>query len=284
MTNVFQSFNIQPSYGQNYCIITWSVPKGYERGEVYVYRSPTGVLISDDWVLVNPDNPVVNSYFYTDNTFYERTQSRNYYYRLVLEYNNKVYESAVIDITSGDLTRSEFGALYKMRRMEYLRMRHNGVRCLHMVPSIEGPRTPTYDPIYDEDPQFRCGDPNNPSFGTDYAEGYRCVIQTRVEILSSGPYSQEEGDEGDIKEKEDFNLRLLAFPEPNIGDIIAIPGSDTRFLIKSDIQNYSLKGIYDVAYDVKAVMLSKNDTRYKPVLPQLLEDNPFPQYIYFNAL
>jgi hypothetical protein len=271
--NPFQSTMVQPAFGNMYCLVTWSVLPQYSDAQFFIYRSPTGVELSDDWIILNEDNPVSGVSFYEDTNFTDTSKFRVYYYRILMEHNGTSYDSPVIGTFSEKLTKSQYGALYKMRRMEFLRMRHNGVPVYHCVPSTDGDRSFAYSGYTGGIAGTTCLDAE--AFGSWFANGFQTIIQTRAEISAVGPMDLKDDEKGaGIAEIQQFQLRLLGFPVPEVGHIIVLPYSDLRLIIEGGIQPYLFRGFLPVAYDARASQLRKDDPRYKLELPALRADAP----------
>lgn len=270
MPNPFSTLFVQPSYGLKSSLITWTLAPGYEGGQVYVYRSPTGVPESEDWVLLNPDTPVAVVNFFEDEEFI----SLQYSYRLLLEHPSGEYDSPIVGVFSEQLTRGQYGLLHQLRQNEYLRMRHNGVPVFHCIPSVEGEYASGYNQYTGSLAGIHCTSPG--SFGSWFKNGYKTIVQTRAEISGIAPVSLKEDEQGKHKKTEQmFQLRLLGFPKPEVGHVIVLPYSDRRLVIAGNIQHYELRGFLPVAYDANAGFVDVDDPRYKLELPPLQSDGPY---------
>jgi hypothetical protein len=275
MINPFKTLFVQPSYGERMALVTWSLPPGYEDGKVYVYRSPTGVEKSSDWILLNPDNPVTGITFFEDTDFV----NFSFFYRLLLEHGDQEYDSAIIGTFSEQLTRNQYGLLYQLRHSEYLRMRYNGVPVLHCIPPTEGDLSSAFDPYTGSLAGTYCVDPD--AFGTWFANGFKTIVQTRCEIVGIAPINRIESENGaSKKDSTQMQFRLLGFPKPGIGHMLVLPYTDRRFVISGNIQSYELRGFLPVAYDVVVDELPFNDPRMKLQLPPLQEDGPYARLDY----
>lgn len=276
--NPFQSVTVQPAFGNMSCMITWSVLPQYSDAQFFIYRSPTGVALSDDWVILNENNPVSGVSFFEDNLLTDQSKFRVYHYRILMEHASGEFDSPIVTTFSEKLTKSQFGALYKMRRMEFLRMRHNGVPVYHCIPSVDGEKSPAYNHYSGALAGVDCLAPE--AFGTWFANGFQTIIQTRAEITSVGAMNVKDDEKGAfLAEEQQFQLRLLGFPVPEVGHIIVVPYSDVRLVIEGDIQPFMFRGFLPVAYDAKASQLSKDDARYKLPLPEVRSDAPQSAFI-----
>jgi hypothetical protein len=271
---IFSSFNIQPSYGRESVFLTWTIP-GYEDGDIYVYRSPTGIPVADDWELLNENDPVQDVNFYADSTFYDKHDFRKWYYRLLLVHDDQEHDSPIVGMFFEALNKTEYGLLYTMRRREFLRMRQgNGVRVFHCIPSTTGPKAEAYNSISGKN-MAQCD--NDDSLGTLFDQGFRTCFQTWAEISQAGPQQLEQLQDGaGFNEVQKFRIRLLAFPQPEQGHVIVLPASDQRFIVDGEIQPYLFKGFAPVAYDVQASYLSKSDPRHRLEMPTPLPDPDYP--------
>jgi hypothetical protein len=276
--NPFQSFFVQPSFGKQRSILKWSLLPGYENGDIYVYRSPTGLPFSPDWELLNEDHPVRNVDFYEDTYLLDTSKFRQWHYRLLLEHTSGEYDSPIMGMFSEQFTRSQYGLLYKMRRMEALRMRHNGVPVMHCIPSRNGERSDAYNPYAGSVGGWECLAPD--SFGTWFQNGFKTIVQTRAELLQVGPQNKQTLEGGGAQvEQQQFKIRLLGFPVPEVGHIIVLPFSDARYVITGNVVPFLLRGFLPVAYEVDAELLNRSDALYKIPLPIVLNDIPKEIYV-----
>lgn len=256
-------------------ILTWTLAPGYEDVDIYVYRSPSGVAISDDWELLNENEAVTGDLFYVDNTMYDKHDLRKFHYRLLAVRGDEEYDSPIVGMYFEGLNKTEYGLLYTMRRREYLRMRAgNGVKVLHCIPSASGPLSVAYDPQLGKSLDY-CTD--SESLGGKYDKYFRSCFQTWAEVSQAGDFNLEQLPDGaGFNETQKFILRLLAFPQPEPGHIIILPASDRRFILDGAIKPYLFKGFMPVAWDVEASYLSKSDIRHQFQIPTLLSDPDYP--------
>jgi hypothetical protein len=274
--NVFTDIKVQPAYGFEQSLVNWTLLPAYADGEVYLYRSPDGVEVSDAWVLLNEDNPVINQNFYIDNGLTDKNLQRQYFYRLTLFKDGEYYDSPVIGMYSEGLNKTEYGVLRYMRKNEYLRMRsRNGVRILHCIPTIEGELNNDVDDILQAKLGAACkeGDKDSPDMYQGrgiFEKEFSTIFQTWAELSSIGPVSVEYSENStNNKLTQAYQLRLLGFPKPEVGHMIVLPNTDTRLLVTNNITPYYFKGYLPVAYDVAAEELPKDDSRYSIPLPVL---------------
>lgn len=280
MAKVFRSVSAQPAYGQNKVVVTWTLDPDYEQGDIYVYRSPTGIATSSDWEILNPDDPVQSGLgFFTDTEMTDNSLFRYWHYRLLLELGSEEHDSEIVGMFSEDFNPTEFGALYTMRRSEYLRMRvGNGIRIFHAIPAFSGDRTASYDTQLEKDLQ-RCS--GGDGYGTGWTPGYPNVIQTYAEMLAAGDEKTTQDPEGiGFTQDQVCRFRLLAFPRPDTGHLIILPQSDVRYVITDTVSPYLFKGHLPVAWEVNASPLKKDDIRYKLEVPDLVPDQEYP--VVFN--
>lgn len=272
---IFSSVNLQPTYGRSSVFVTWTLKPGFEAAEVYVYRSPTGLETSDDWELLNENDPVSGDTFFVDDAFYDQHVIRKWHYRLLGEVGNTSYDSPIIGMFFEGLNKTEYGTLYTMRRREYLRMRSgNGVKVFHCIPATNGAKAATYDPYLGKN-LIQCGDDD--ALGSNFSQAYRAVFQTWAELENISPYKLDQlPDGGGFQEVQKFNIRLLAFPQPEPGHVIVLPASDSRYIIDGSIKPFLFKGFLPVAWEAEASWLAKSDPRYKLDIPPLLDDPDYP--------
>lgn len=287
---VFTDIRVQPAYGFEQALIQWTLTPGYEDGNVYVYRSPNGVEVSDEWEIINLDTPVTGSNFFIDNNLNDQNSFRHYFYRLVLEKNGTYYDSPIMGMFNEGLNKTEYGVLRYMRKQEYLRMRsRNGVRILHCIPTIQGTFSDNVDQVLLTRLGVPCKDGEKDS--PDMYEGnnlftkqFSTIVQSWAEIQSIGAVTVEQSEETlNNTFSQQFKLRLLGFPTPEIGHMIVLPNTDKRLIITNQINPFNFKGYLPVAYEVIAEELPRTDSRYKIPLPTLNLDPERPITIN-NAL
>lgn len=277
--NVFNDIRVQPAYGFEQALISWTLNPSFEAGNVYVYRSPNGVEVSDEWEILNLDDPVLGSSFFIDNALDDKNFFRQYFYRLVLELDGEYYDSPVIGMFNEGLNKSEYGVLRYMRKQEYLRMRsRNGVRVLHCIPTIQGSFADGVDSTLLTRIGTPCknGDKEDPEMyeGTNlFTKQFSTVSQTWAEIQSIGALTVEQV-ENSLNNflSQKYKLRLLGFPTPEVGHMIVLPNTDKRLLVTDNINPFLFKGYLPIAYEVIAEELPRTDSRYKIPLPLLNQD------------
>lgn len=276
---VFTDIKVQPAYGFEQSLVNWALLPNYSDGEVYIYRSPDGVELSDAWVILNEDSPVINQTFYIDNELNDKNLQRQYFYRLVLFKDGEYYDSPVIGMYSEGLNKTEFGVLRYIRKNEYLRMRsRNGVRILHCIPSTAGDLAGDVDEVLMTRLGVPCknGDKDSPEMyqGRNlFFKEFTTVFQSWAEIQGISPVAVEmSSDSTQNKFSQQYKLRLLGFPYPEIGHMIVLPNTDKRLIITDQIQPFNFKGYLPVAFEVVAEELPRDDSRYKIPLPALRDD------------
>ena len=277
--NVFTDIRVQPAYGFEQALISWTLNPSFDSGHVYIYRSPNGVEVSDEWEILNLDNPVIGTNFFIDNELDDKNFFRHYFYRLVLEFDDQFYDSPVIGMFNEGLNKSEYGVLRYMRKQEYLRMRsRNGVRVLHCIPTIQGTLSDGVDPVLSGRLGTPCkdGDKEDPEMyeGTNlFTKQFSTVSQTWAEIQSVGALTVEQVEDSlNNFLSQQYKLRLLGFPTPEVGHMIVLPNTDKRLLITNNINPFLFKGYLPIAYEVVAEELPRTDSRYKIPLPVLNQD------------
>lgn len=275
MKRIFNAVNVQPSYGSNSAIVSWEVTPGYQDALFYIYRSPTGVDESDDWIILNENNPVSIVNFFVDDKVIDDSKFRYYYYRVLAEKDGVEYDSPVIGSFHEGFTKTEYQFLYTVRALEYRRMSYNGLTAFHCIPSVEGKKSANINKVTNTQ-TTTCAD--DESFRQLYAEGFKTLVQTKVEILSISPSSVKDNEDGSTEEIQQYRLRLLGFPLPEVGHLIVLPRSDTRLVITGDILPLHFKQL-PVAYEATATQLRKDDRRYQLPMPELLPDPKHPIYI-----
>lgn len=269
--NPFIDIVVQPSYGDRKVLISWVLARGFRRMKVYVFRAVNNG--APPWTALTQSAVMGQSF--EDNAFYIDNKAQTVYYRLVgVDYSGTRYDSPIIGMFD-KLSRAEYGAVYKMLKLEYTRMRSgNGLRVLHYMPLSEGEENPSYDEETGQQLIATCPDDGN--YGLPYKGGYGPPVQTWAELMQIGPeISIDKPDGKGADTTYNLRARMLAFPKPLTNHLIVHPATDNRYAVGEQVQPYLFKGLIPIAYDVQLRLLARNDPRYKvPVPPQ--ENDPTP--------
>lgn len=261
--NPFLNVHVQPSYGKNSAIVSWTVAQGYEQSEFFVYKSLTKG--TPPWTLLNTTTALRGMYLDTD-----LSVSGNPYYRVLMINNGEEYDSPIVSAFD-KLSRTQYGGISKMMGLEYLRMSTgNGIQVLHYIPLAAGEYDETVDPLTEQKYGINCPD-NDDSYGLKFKGGYAPPVYTWMEITSFGNEDIKEGSNNlDVDASLIHKAKLLAFPRPQAGDLIIHPPTDHRYAITSSVQGSFFRGVFPISYDTSIQLLRTSDARYRiPVPPEL---------------
>lgn len=269
----FISVHVQPSYGSHTALISWSLVPTVS-GDIWVYRSPDG---AGDWTLVNTVPVDSSDGQFQDSEFGSRALALIPHYKLTLELANGDLLDSPIAGPFEHLTRTEFGGLSKIMKMEYMRMsRGNGLRVLHYKPRLTGPDAPTVDPLTGS---IR-GDascPSDTSYGEKKAIGFRRPFLTWVELQEVGDYGADDRTDGlGTTDEQTITARFLAYPKPMPNDVIVHVPTDNRYEVKSAIVPFMFRGLMPVGYTAKMRLIPRNDPRYRIPIPDEYQTMPRP--------
>jgi len=271
--NPFQIFEVRPAYGRIEAVIRWKLAAGVT-GDVYFYRSESGVPGS--WELLNPDEPWALS----EGEFLDTTPRADMF--------SFVYYRGLVDpgappegwlkgpsIRATDTyARREYMIAREVLRREYNFMRnHDGLRCFHLVQREKGAAAAGMDPETGQ--QLGPGCPDDPAqgFTTSWAGGFYEPVQTWAMFYQLSPKDHKLRDDAmGMDEESNVVLRLLAYPRPNLGNLIVFPESDRRYAVADPITPYYLRGNLPLIWEVNCQKLDDVDMRYKIVMPDLLPD------------
>jgi hypothetical protein len=269
----FSSISVQPTYGRSAALITWTVSSSRVAGQVYVYRSPTGV---SEWSLLNLAAPVpVQNGCYVDDAFAPTDRNAAPHYRLVLLTPEGEKRPSVPIGVFEQLTRQEKVGVWRILAQEYGRMRHNGVPIFFFYPLYQGKPAPNFDPTTGQKMGVdlcRGLSPEEDSYGMPFIGGFQDPIQSRMEILNTGGIDLGVPPEGksDVVQK---TVRLLAWPRPRQDCMIVQPTTDDRYVLGERAEAFAFRGIYPIAYHVPLVLLPRNDPRYRVPVPSLIPES-----------
>jgi len=246
--------------------VSWTLDPSYT-GSMHVFRSPDG---AGDWSLMN-EVPITADDFYVDYKFTITNRHMVPHYRLLLIDSEGVEHDSPIRGILDELSRSEYGVLSKIMKMEYLRMgRGNGIQVLHYKVKTRGALSGLYDP----ETGAQIGDTScesEPSFGQKFEGGYRRPYLTWCEFKDVGPTLVLDKEKGlGAVDQHHVTARFMAFPRLAPGDLIVHPPTDNRYAVGVEVKPYMFKGLMPVAWDAKIQLLQRNDPRYRVPLPDRL--------------
>ncbi len=257
------NLRIQPYIGERLAVISWEAPTPYNDAQYFIARSASGT--PDSWVNLNPDTPITNGLdWFADDTLPFPAPGSTFYYKIRCHYRGRKFNSPAIELFAS-IPRHEYGQVAQMLQDEWVAMRiGGGIPAWHCIPLSSG------EPAANRDPQtgLQTGAPCGDSYGLPFAGGYGPPLETRVRILSSGPISETDREEGmGTDKKYPVKLRLMAFPRPRRGHMLVCPG-DQRFVLGEKMEPFFLKGLVPVAWEAEAELLDATDDRYRfPVNP-----------------
>ncbi len=275
LANPFLEFRIAPCFGRNEVAITWQVAPGLT-GTVLLYRSPDGVKGS--WKLINEGMAGGLSGQFVDFGQPNDDMFVIWRYRGVLDTGGPPEEWIPGPIVSPQesLSRSEYFITREIIRREYLSMsaeRGNGVPAFHLIPKTGGVAVDHYDEETGQTTGVDCPDDPDSGFGTPWQGGFHPPLQTWVRIDAMEPWVLESRLDltGDNR-KANVNFRLLAFPRPDVGHLIVLPGSDRRYVISDPINSFYLRGAVPLFWEAKGLLLERTDPRCRIRMPELRDD------------
>ena len=269
--NPFIDVTVQPSYGARKVLISWVTAVGFPDLKFYILRSIHNG--APPWKALS--STAVEGSSFEDDAFVIDNRMQQVHYRLVaVDPEGNQYNSAVVGMYD-KLTRGEYGAVHKMLKLEYTRMRAgNGLRVLHFQPLADGTPNPNFDPETGQTLIATCPDDGN--YGLPYEGGFGPAVQTWIELMQVGPeVNMDKPDGKGADTTYDVRAKMLAFPKPMTNHLIVHPATDNRYAVGEQVQPYLFKGLVPIAYDVSLRLLRREDPRYKLPVPQL-ENDPTP--------
>lgn len=263
MSNPFLSITVQPAYGRAEALLTWRLAQEYETGDVYVFKSYTGIA---PWTLLN-DKPVRKATVFRDSEVYVQDKSQSPFYRLLLEHEGQRYGSNVIGLYD-KLSLREYAGVRKMMAAELRRMRGgNGVAVWHYIPLTDGDPNPAFDLSTQQQLGMECAFSAEQSYGLPFKGGYGPPVWTYIEKGQVLKIVKERDDGTGSEELVETPARMLAFPQPSRGHLLVHPALDERWVVGEEVTPYAFKGLVPVAYGVKLHLLRRTDPRYRVPTP-----------------
>lgn len=269
----FKTFVVSPAYGRYEAALSWELAAGVE-GNVYFYRSESG--LPGTWTLLNPSAPATG----TSGDYLDTTPAPLMF--VPIYYRGMVDPGGAPDtwlkgpaVTALDsYSRREYLIAREILRREYRMMAtHNGLPMFHYVTKLDG------EAATDADAETRqilgpgCADDPKQGFGGLWVDRFHPPTQSWAMIMEMSPEDYKTRPEGTGDDPEaSVKLRMLAFPKPGVGHMIAFPKSDRRYVIMDPISRYYLRGNIPLLWECSAMLLDRDDQRCKIVLPELLPD------------
>lgn len=269
----FKTFLVSPAYGRYTAAISWELAAGIT-GDVYFYRSESG--LPGTWVILNPDAPATGSSGDYLDTTPAPLMFVPIYYRALVDPGGPPetwLKGPAITALDG-YTRREYLISREILRREYRMMAtHNGLPMFHYIPKLDG------DVASDVDIETRqilgpgCPEDPDQGYGGLWINRFHPPVQSWAMIMEMAPEDYKIRPEGTGDDPEsNVTLRMLAFPKPGAGHMIAFPKSDRRYVIMDPIRRYYLRGAIPLLWECGAMLLDRDDARYRIQLPELLPD------------
>lgn len=269
MPSPFINVSVQPSYGANKAIVSWTVQTGYEDADFYVYRSKNNGR--PPWELINEEPATMG--MLEDDNFVVENRLQQVYYRIYMKKDTEEYDSVIFSYFD-KLSRRQYGGINKMMRLELKRMSTgNGIQVLHYIPLNKGEPNPNFD---EETGQLLGPDcpedaPEDDSYGQRYIGGYNSPLYTWLELPVRGADLLSDLDNGmGMDDTHIAQARMLAFPKPQRGHLIIHPSTDNRYVVGEHVKGHYFRGVVPVAYDTRLHLLRRGDPRYRVPVPDEL--------------
>jgi hypothetical protein len=251
---VFKDIFIYPSYGDKQCILKWAVDSEFKDANVIIQKSPNGTT---GWETIHS---AVGLREYVDKDFIVPTKHQNTFYKVILQKNGKRYDSDSVAVFN-KLKRREYGLLARMMQLEHHRMFNvgDGLEVIVAKPLLKG----TTCACVDSETQQKLGATQcTKCFGNIYEGGYQEPVRTFLSIEQQKQTVAHDQAGLGTNDATEIQFRILAYPELRRNDLIIIPESDERYLVKNaEISKF--KGVVPFIYLVNAEFLRRDDIRYK---------------------
>lgn len=271
--NPFTTFEIAPAYGVYETAISWSLAAGVT-GNVFFYRSETGVPGS--WELLNPATPATGAEgTYLDTTPAPRMLVPVFYRGLVDPGGAPETWLKGPAVTSYDsYSRREYLLAREVLRREYRMMAtHNGLPIFHYATKWRGTAATGVDAETHQLLGPDCAQDPSSGFGGLWVGRYHPPVQSWCMVVNMMDEDQKIRPEAAGEDPEaSIGLRLLAFPKPGREHLIVFPRSDRRYVITDPIRRFHLRGNLPLLWECNALLLDRDDARYRIRIPELLPD------------
>lgn len=263
------SFVVQPSYGAHRALLQWIPSLEWQMADVQVYRSDTGAA---PWVrLTQTAVPKAFAREYLDDDVFSADRLQTIHYRLLLIHpDGRKWESPVVGML-GDLTRREYGHVRRILAEEERRLRlRDGIAMWHFVPLSSGTPNPRVDPRTGQLLSAECPEDDFQSYGLPFLGGYAPPVRTWVQMTSPlQTQNTKETDGMGRAEQAIWQARVLCYPRPSVGHLYVDSRTDQRYVVAGEPQGYAFRGIAFIGFDVKLLLLGRDDPRYRVPLPTI---------------
>jgi len=264
--NAFLNIQLQPAYGAGQVGVTWKLNSKFEHGVVFVYRSVNGGLPPWDLRNTNAEGIPGSVGYFVDlaGDMRQSTFSMPHYRLAVQLPDGTIYDSPVIN-PLGKLTKKELNILTNIMWQEYRFLRSgNGVPVFVFAPKLTGIPTAGFDVVSDQ-----LNSKGDDSEGRPFISGYTTPALTWMHRIFS-PQTIQQGlkvDGFDNAASQVIKARMLAFPRPAPGYMIAQPDTDERYEINQIIAPLMFKGVAPIGYEVDLLPISRSSAEYELPLP-----------------
>lgn len=272
MTNPFKTFRVLPFYGASHTVVEWELADDAE-GAVYLYYSEAGVPGS--WTILNPNLPETGRSGQYLVTLPFQDPFRFIYFRGLVDAGGppETWLKGPAVTALDTLPRSEYFVVREIMRREYHSMKFagNGLRAFHLIPREKGAAASNTD----AETRQRLG-PDCPASGLDgyghlYAGGFYPPVQTWVRLTDAWQEDHKPRQDATGEDIEsDHQFRLLAFPRPDEHHVIALIGTDQRFVLSQPMQPFYFRGMVPICWHVSVKLLERDDPRCRIPLPEPL--------------
>lgn len=248
---------VQPSYGENRCLVRWVVLDDYRLGEFTVFRSYDGT----SWTPLNADNPVIDgSGVFEDSDVLLDQRFEKVRYRIYLHTQAKEDFDSPIVGPYEKLNRREYGIARRIMQLELRNMAQgrNGIPVIILKPRRRGKPCECVDPVTGQGTQTtvcrKC-------FGTGFEGGYTAPLRSWVTVVQRSPIDPQDA-EGASVDTIGAMFRTLAYPPLQKDDVLVHPSQDDRYVV-GKVESFEFKGVIPVVYHVTVEQLARRDIRYK---------------------
>lgn len=276
MSNPFSTFRVTPAWGRRRAAIEWRLEGA--AADVYFYRSIEG---TGTWELLNPNAPANGTQGnFIDGDLDPGGMHTRVFYRGLVDPAGGGPETWLKGppVTALDFVHPrQLRSIHAIVNREFRAMagpKGDGVPVFHLIPRTDGNPVSWYDPETGQLQGMDCPDSaeDTRGYGQIYQGGFYAPFQTWVTILAAGPHLKRSNpDMTKDEEKADVRLRFLAFPRPDRGHMIVLPGSDMRYLVGDAVEPFFFPGTtVPIAWEAGAQRMEKDDPRHSLVMPALL--------------
>jgi len=217
---------------------------------------------AEDWVRLNPDDPVVNGNSYVDTAIYNYDLKKNLYYRVVAELDGKEYVSDPVSVFGG-LNRKEhqLSRMIMKKEMERAEKESAGTRGHILKRRVWGlPCSICKDYDLDAVINTRC----EICYGTGIRGGYFNGLPYTMSFQMDSPDKEEIKDGFGLEDIRMVQARGIAYPLLAPYDVWVAEDTNRRYVIRQ-VQTVAELRSNPVLYDV--VMSEILPTRPEYMVP-----------------